>query len=74
MVSLPYPSPKIIHHDKVDGFAKSRKTPFFVIPAEVLRQAQDRELIERPESILFKWLQMIWTPVTGSSPAQASPE
>jgi len=46
-----------------DDFVKSRKTPFFVIPAEVLRHAQDRELIERPESSLFKWVQMVWTPV-----------
>jgi len=46
-----------------DEIVKSRKTPFFVIPAEVLRQAQDREPIERPESSFLKWLRMVWTPV-----------
>jgi len=52
-----------IINTNLDDFVKSRKTPFFVIPAEVLRQVQDREPIERPESSRFKWLQMVWTPV-----------
>ena len=46
-----------------DGLVKSRKSPFFVIPAKVLRQAQDREPAEWPESSLFIQLRRVWTPV-----------
>jgi len=45
---------KIVANYNFSGLVKNRKTPFFVIPAEVLRQGQDREPIERPESSLFK--------------------
>ena len=47
----------------IDGPVKSRETPLFVIPAKVLRQAQDRELVERPESSYIEWFQLVWTPV-----------
>jgi len=31
----------------IDGFVRSPKSPFSVIPAEVPRQARDPELVER---------------------------
>lgn len=40
----------------LDGFVKNRTDLILVIPAKVLRRAQDRELVERPESGLFEGL------------------
>ena len=58
-----YQSSFFIINNNIDGLVKSRKTPFFVIPAP--HPVRDKL---QPESSLFKWLQMVWTPEPAPDP------